>query len=328
VRGRTARGTGRPPARPRRSAVALVLLLVTASASVAAAKDKDSKAPAHASLEELWIEPRDIGSRDLFHGPGGPSSAPDPRVPYRVTGKDTKGHSSGYDVEGPDGRKWDVKTGEESKTEVAVSRILWAIGYHQPVMHRLESWRIEGQPEAPEPGRFRLASDHKTEGDWSWLDNPFVGTRPFHGLVVANLVLNNWDFTTSNNRIYRMPKGAPGPERRFVAQDVGGALGKTRWPVGTRDKIDQFEKQDLIREVDGDRVVFEYRARHQGLVKDIPKEDVVWVCRLLAQLSEKQLDDAFRAAGYPADVRARFVRKIRSKIEEGLALDAGREKKA
>jgi hypothetical protein len=317
--------------RPRRSALAVVLLLLAAISHPAAAdktKEKDKGAKTHASLEELWIEPRDIGSRDLFHGPGGPSSAPDPRVSYRVTGKDTKGHSPGYDVEGPDGRKWDVKTGEESKTEIAVSRILWAIGYHQPVTYRLEAWRIEGQQAAPEPGRFRLASDHKTEGDWSWDDNPFAGTRPLHGLVVANLVLNNWDFTSSNNRIYRMPKGTPGPERRFVAQDVGGALGKTRWPVGTRDKIDQFEKENLIREVDGDRVVFEYRARHQALVKDIPKEDVVWVCRLLAQLSDKQLDEAFRAAGYPADVRARFVRKVRSKIEEGLALDVGREKKA
>lgn len=305
--------------RARRRASALVLLLIASSIPPAAAKKAEpgAKAP----MDELWMDPGDISARDLYFGPGGREAVPDPRVPYRVEAKDTKGHSGGYDVVGPDGRKWDVKTGEEARTEVAVSRILWAIGYHQPVVYHVASWRIDGVQEAPEPGRFRLASDHKTDGTWHWGDNPFVGTRPFHGLIVANLVVNNWDLTPSNTRVYRMPKGSPGPERLYVVQDVGGSLGKSRWPTGTRDKIDQFEKQDLIRKVKDDHVVFDYESRHRVLVKGIPKEDVVWACRLLAQLSEKQLDDAFRAAGYPADVRARFVRKIRAKIGEGLALD-------
>jgi hypothetical protein len=309
----------RRPALPRLSAIAL--LLAAASLPGIAAKKESAPSP----IDEIWVEPRDIGSRDLFLGPGGSSSVPDPKAAYRVTGKDTRGHSHGYDVVGPDGRKWDVKTGEESRTEVPVSRILWAIGYHQPVMHRLASWRIEGQSEAPEPGRFRLASDHETKGDWDWGDNPFVGTRPFHGLIVANLVVNNWDLTTSNNRVYKVPGATPG--RWYVVQDVGGSLGKSRWPTGTRDKLDQFEKQGLIESVGKDGTVdFEYLSRHRALVKGIPKEDVLWVCRLLAQLSDKQLDDAFRAGGYTPDERSRYVRKIRSKIEEGLALGGDRGK--
>jgi len=39
-------------------------------------------------------------------------------------------------------------------------------------------------------------------GDWSWYDNPFMNSREFRGLVVANLILNNWDWKTSNNKIY------------------------------------------------------------------------------------------------------------------------------
>jgi hypothetical protein len=47
---------------------------------------------------------------------------------------------------------------------------------------------------------------------------------------------------------------------------------------------------------------------------------VLWACTLLNRLSEAQLTDAFRAAGYDDELRRRFVAKIRSKIQEGLAL--------
>ena len=50
--------------------------------------------------------------------------------------------------------------------------------------------------------------------------------------------------------------------------------------------------------------------------------DIVWGCELLNRLSDAQLDDAFRAADYPADIRQRYIAKIRRKIHEGLALRA------
>jgi hypothetical protein len=191
----------------------------------------------------------------------------------------------------------------------------------------------DGEVSQPPPGRFRLASDHKTSGPWSWKHNPFWGTRPFHALVVANLVLNNWDFKTSNNRIYDEGKHENGAERgrRYVVQDVGAALGKSRWPVGTRDNIDHFESQDLIEKMKDGRVKFDFHARHRFLVNDIPRQDVVWACRLLSRLSDRQWDDAFRSAGYPEDLRRRYIRKIKEKIAQGVALEtapAAAEKRA
>ena len=56
------------------------------------------------------------------------------------------------------------------------------------------------------------------------------------------------------------------------------------------------------------------------LVDMLTIPDVVWTCRLFARLSDRQLDDAFRAAGYSDDERARYVAKVKSKIAEGLAL--------
>jgi uncharacterized protein len=294
--------------------LAISIAVVRAAPAAPSASDSNRMA-------ELWSEPRDLATRDLYHGPGGRRFVPRADVSYEVVGLDTTGHSHGYDVVGPDGRKWAVKVGEEAQSDLVVSRILWAIGYHQPITYYVPRWRIAGAPEMRPPGRFRLSSDHKVTGEWSWNDNPFVDTRPYRGLIVANLILNNWDFTKSNNRTYRVERPGEGPETWYVVQDVGGSLGKTRWPVGTRNNIEEFVSENLIREVDDGSVRFAYKSRHRGLVNDIPADDVLWICRLMNRLTPAQLDDAFRAAGYPAGIRGRYVRKIREKIQEGLALE-------
>jgi hypothetical protein len=148
-----------------------------------------------------------------------------------------------------------------------------------------------------------------------------VDTRPLHGLIVINTLLNNWDLTKSNNRIYGGNKGSRQTHRRYVVQDVGGSLAKTKWPVGTRNNIEEFESQNLLKSVHDDHVEFDYRARHQMLLGDISPADVAWACRLLDRLSDRQLDDAFRAGGYSKPIRERFARKIRQKIQEGLELE-------
>ena len=57
------------------------------------------------------------------------------------------------------------------------------------------------------------------------------------------------------------------------------------------------------------------------MFRDITAADVVWVSRLFARLSDRQWRDAFRAAGYPEPQSERFIAKLKSKVQEGLALD-------
>jgi len=273
-------------------------------------------------LDALWVDPTDLGTRDLFHGPGGRAGVPASDVSYRFESEDTKGHSGGYEVVDPSGREWKVKIGDEVASEIAVSRILWAIGFHQPVMHYVPVWRMTGGPKGDSPpGRFRLESDHAKDGNWSWDDNPFVDSRPFRGLLAANLLLNNWDLEPDNNRIYQMKQASAVPKRRYVVQDLGASLAKTRWPVGGRNDIDGFESQRFVRRTAGGRLDFDYRGPHDELVKTLAPQDVIWACRLMTRLTDTQLDDAFRAAGYGAEVRRRYVTKIRQKLAEGLALE-------
>jgi hypothetical protein len=283
------------------------------------------EAPPRAPLTELWNDPQDLERRNLLWGAAPADQAPRKDAEYEVRMRDTSGYSRGYDVVGPDGRAWDIKIGKEAQTEIVLSRILAALGYHQPAAYFMTGWQLAGTWDGEgEPARFRLESDHESEGEWAWLENPFNNTRAFRGLIAVNLLLSNWDFKTSNNRIY-IVKGADGPARRYVVQDLGASLGKPRLlpiPIGSRNEIEDFEETKLIREIRGSEVTLDYRGPRGGILETMNVADVVWACELMNRLDDAQLDDAFEAAGYDAPTRARFISKIRSKIREGLALRA------
>lgn len=278
--------------------------------------------PATAEIRELWQDPGDVAAHDLRWGRGGEAMLPSPDVDYQFVAIDDVGYSGGYDVVDPEGRRWDVKTGDEAQPELIASRVLQAIGYHQPIVYFVPEWRLANGPEEkPLPGRFRLDSDHETVGDWSWTENPFIGTRELKGLLLANLLFNNWDLKTSNNRIYTTSP-ASGGGRWFVIQDLGASLGKTAWPLGNRNQVDDYERQDFIAGVQDGRVQVNYHARRRHLLEDITPADVVWITQLLSRITDRQWADVFAAAAMPGDVSARYVRKIKSKIQEGLALQA------
>jgi hypothetical protein len=227
---------------------------------------------------------------------------------------------------------WNVKLGPEAQAEVVASRALWALGYHQPPTYYLSSWHMSGGPGAPQGGaRFRVdPQDMKVVGDWAWTDNDFIGSQPFHGLIVANILLNSWDWKTSNNKIYQHADGT----RRYVVRDLGASLGKTSpsrllWflpiPVrgfgqGTRNDIDGFESQRFLERVDETSVEFDFHTIYGSVVDLVRPSDIRWTVELLNRISDAQWDDALRAAHFNPDIRARYARKIKAKIAEGLAV--------
>jgi hypothetical protein len=287
-------------------------------------------------LAELWEMPRDMERRDLFHGPGGAERAPDSRVRYELIEADDTGFSPGYDVRDPRGRTWSVKLGPEARTEVVVSRVVWAVGYRQPDVYHVPQWTLvkDGKAETQPAGRFRLErKEFDKVGEWSWRDNEFIGTRPFGGLIALMVIVNNWDVKTSQNAVYQAADGngngrgdAGTPRRWFVVRDLGASLGKTNWFFpGNRDDVEAFEKEPFIAGVEGNRVRFHYKGAwlEPQLTSSVTPSDVVWVCQLLSQLSQRQWQDAFRAGGYSEAEARRFIRRLQQKIDEGLRLGEG-----
>jgi hypothetical protein len=291
------------------------------------------------TVDELWQAPADLEQRDLFHGPGGAQLRPS-ETSFSFVAEDTTGWSPGFDVRDAKGLEWSVKLGPESQSEIATSRILWAVGYHQPPTYYLEQWSLAGgstaaQNGAQKPGRFRPELPGRTViGDWSWYENPFIGSRPYRGLVVLNLIMTNWDWKTSNNKVYEL--GEPvsgGVQRWFVVRDVGASLGKFTYPTvlkwfrlrgfgqGTRNDLTGFEEQGFIKQVDEQgRVTFHYRGIYRDVINTVTAADVRWACELLSRLSDRQWQDAFRAGGFAPEQTSRYVKKIKEKIEQGLTL--------
>jgi hypothetical protein len=286
-------------------------------------------------LAELWQEPVDLLERDLLNGPGGPALAPRAGTPFEFVAFKTTGTNPGYDVRDPSGRLWSVKLGVEAQSEVATSRILWAMGFHQPAAYYLPQFTLTGADAGvKQNARFRTeVPQWRSNGEWSWYANPFVNTQPFRGLVVAQLLLNGWDLKTPNNRIYVATDPDTRPRRRFIVRDVGASLGTsrqfllfnaigTRGRQGTKNDLEGFEQQGFIRAVNGNKVEFEYRGMNQPLVDLVTVADVIWACERLARLPDGHWQAIFRAGGYGPEESARYLRKIKQKIGEGLALKA------
>lgn len=310
-----------------------VLMAVVACAAPPHAQTRQQTGPA-VEIAELWQEPVDLLERDLLAGPGGVALTPPADARYEFVAFKTSGTSSGYDVRDGSGRLWSVKLGVEAQSEVTTSRILWALGFHQPATYYLPQFTLSGA-DAGAKLQARFRADVKpwksTGGDWSWYENPFVETQPFRGLIVAQLLLNSWDLKASNNRIYEATDVTLRPRRQFVVRDVGASLGhskqfvlfsmlRTRGRQGSKNDIDGFEQQGFIKRVEGNRVIFDYRGMNQALVDIVTVPDVIWACELFARIPDGHWQAAFRAGGYAPELTERYIRKIKEKIGEGLAL--------
>jgi hypothetical protein len=280
--------------------------------------------PTRTQLAELWIEPE--RDRDLFWGVGGQRLAPDPSVRYTVIEIKRGGFSSGYTVVGPKKREWSAKFPPEASTEVVASRIHWGIGYHQPPIYYLAEWHAEkATSENPQlPARFREKKPdlHGLDTDevWSYYRNPFVGTRELKGLLTLQVMLGNSDLKDENTALYKLKQRFEGATRWYVARDLGHTFGRTGVLEAPRGDVRVFEETPFIRGVANGKVRFEYRGRHRALFRDITPADVRWVCERLQRLTDRQWQDAFRAGGYGSQTAERFIKRMKQKIAEGLAL--------
>jgi hypothetical protein len=272
----------------------------------------------------LWVEPE--RGRDLLYGPGGPGLAPGAQDLFTVKSIKRGGFSKGYTVLDRAGREWSAKLYPEARTEVVASRILWGLGYHQPPVYTLERWEAAGA-EGPNPqpvARFREEKPAfhglDEDGPWSYADNPFLGTPPLTGLLVLQAMLGNSDLKPDNNMRYTLDRPVEGAKQWYVARDLGHTFGRTGVVGAPRDDIDVFDETPFILGVTNGRVKLDYRGLHSSLFKDIKVQDVRWICRRLAALTDRQWADAFRAGGYPEATAQRYIRRLKQKIADGLAV--------
>ena len=306
----------------------MVSTVITACAGVKVPKAQTAPAPPNA---RFWTEPTDLPGRDVFAGPWGQEHAPDPNGVYELVERKHTGVNLGLTVRDEKAREWSVKQpypgglDPEGPVEVVVSRLLSAIGYPQPPIYHLAAFRLKDDfgTRVEVGGRFRLKElSLKETGFWKWEDNPFVGTKPYQGLIVLLTMFNSTDLKNTNNSLYEYRTGDL-VEQWFVVRDVGAALGDTHPLAPRKGHPDSFEKTPYILGTHNGHVQFAYSGWYKNLVVDrIAPDDVVWASELLGRLSPKQFADAFRAGGYEPAVANRFIVKLREKIAQGRTLAA------
>ena len=303
---------------------ALVLVAGIAASCRTTIRSTIAGPPTPAQMAELWVQPS--SPRDLYWGVGGKRLAPDPNGRYTVIEIKRGGFSRGYTLKDEGGREWSTKFPPEASAEVAASRLLWGMGYHQPPVYYLPEWQAAkaNSPNPQLPARFRERAPDlnglDTDGTWSYYINPFVGTRQLNGLLTIHAMLGNSDLKDVQNATYVLKEPLEGARRWYVARDIGQTFGRTGALDPPRGDPDVFEKTAFIRGVENGFVRFEYHGRHKALFERITPADVRWACERVSKLTDQQLQDAFRAAGYPQVTADRFIRTLKRKTAEGLQL--------
>ncbi|MDQ3818338.1 MAG: hypothetical protein M3362_11780 [Acidobacteriota bacterium] len=317
-------------------ALVLIICLPAISPFSAFAQSKrDEDESNRAGTPVLWKAPVDLPARDLFLGPGGKRMRPDlSHVTFE--NDETGGYSVKWNVKDGSGRKWVAKLGKESQAETAAVRLLWAVGYMTEVNYLVPCLHVEGAPKPRKKvercegdgfANVRLKSrpkDFKKAGNWSWKDNPFVGTKEFEGLVIMMALLNNWDLKEENNKIFYVPAGDHGEgELRYMVTDLGASFGQVKvnapilWRIfRNRNDPRDYSRDSLIDSVKRGRVFFSYTGKQEELFDDIKVEDARWIASLLRKLSDRQIGDAFRAANYTPEEVSLLTDTVRSRITE------------
>jgi hypothetical protein len=300
----------------------------------------------------LWRHPGNIRNRDLYYGPGSKALAPAP--PFRFLKEVKEGGMPKFEVEDARGVKWRVKLGPEAQAETAASRLVWAVGYNAEEAYYIDRARIDGlrklsrgqkyiEGDSVRGARFEPRRDNVKRGqEWGWSKNPFKNTRELNGLKTMMVLLNNWDTFKKNNRVLHDKNSG---EAVYTVTDLGATLGSAGGIGSRRSKsnVQDFERRRMVGKVDGDKVKFNYDLKPKKLgllsmvwppyyfrqrkatyaMQKVPLSDASWIGSQLAQLSDNQLRDSFRAAGYDRATTEKYVRTLRSRINELNGLPQG-----
>jgi hypothetical protein len=303
--------------------VMLQATVIATSPAFGSPQKNDEKKQLPNGTPVLWREPTDIASRDLMTGPGGDAMKPDLSKVTLIKEEPKTGYSVKYRVRDAAGQEWVVKVGEEAQAETAASRLVWAAGYLTDITYLAPLVNIEGKGTV-ENARFeaRPKDVKRYDEEWDWEKNPFAGSQELQGLKVLMVMLNNWDLKSSNNRIIVPSDQTSGTtELRYVVSDLGATFGKTgNFIKHNRNRPNDYAKSKFVTGVNGNIVKFGYDGKNSGILKSITVEQAKWLGKLMAQLSDQQIEDAFRAANYkPEDIKV-LAGTVRARINALTAL--------
>jgi len=316
--------------------VAAVIALCFVS-SVTAQKHKEPKV----GKPVIWADPGKVELMDFIGGAAGQANTPKP--PFTFVEESMSGSNPKVRVRDAKGAEWTAKFGTEVNAETFATRLAWAAGYFVEPAFFVPSGKIEklGPLERAKKfvrpdgsftdARFELRREKGVkkldeELSWSWIQNPFVGTKELNGLRVIMMLVSNWDNKDvrdvkrgSNTAIFQTPTES-GLEDRYMIIDWGGSMGKWGGYI-SREKWDcngfRGQTKDFVKGAKGDLIEFGYSGQHSADFKDgIRASDVKWVMQYLGRVTDDQLRAGLQASGATRDEVECFTHSLRDRINQ------------
>ena len=293
----------------------LLLLLSFLISSEAVAQEKQKTAGKMTGTPVMWTA-TDIASTDTFVGPGGEEMKPDLSKIEFI--RDEKGgYSTKYRIRDGAGKVWVAKIGAEAQSETAAVRLLSALGYHTEVNYLVPELTIPGKGTHKNVRLEARPDDVERLDRWRWKESPFKGTREMQGLKIMMAFFNNWDMKDNNNVILKK-----GDQLHYVISDLGVSFGRTGknslplfWIMGrSRNEPTEYAEADFVRDVKSGKIKFEFNGKNRDLLSDITSDDARWLVERLNQLSDKQIEDAFRAANYSPEEVTVLAESVKRRI--------------
>ena len=169
--------------------------------------------PAGADVSALWQDRGDIASLDLIGGSGGKEHQP--AGTFTFVKEDMNGTSPKFEVVDEQGVHWKAKLGEETKSETAAARLVWAAGYFTDEDYYLPELQVENMPKLKRGDKFvsdgvahGVRMERKIKHQKRRLaigaGLRILSREPgnWNGLRIMMALINNWDLKEINNAIY------------------------------------------------------------------------------------------------------------------------------
>jgi hypothetical protein len=304
----------------RNALFAMVVLCLVAASSIA--QDEGNKRKSGPLTNPVLWEEIDTAGLDLYNGPGGTAMRPDvSRVEFIK--EETQGHNKKYRIKDAKGQVWVAKWGREAQPETAAVRLLYGLGYKTEINYLVPKLTIPGKGTFENVRLEARPAGYERLDEWKWKDNPFVGTPELQGLKIMMVFLTNWDLLDLQNKVVRVNNNGT-IEHHFIVSDLGATFGKVgnnnlpfffRLGRRTNDPGTWYEA-GFVSGVKEGLIDFDFKGKGRGLMNDITVGQGRWLAQRLARLSDKQIDDAFRAANYGPDEIVLLRQGVRERTAE------------
>jgi hypothetical protein len=303
--------------------VGLGVVVASVSPSAQAAKPAEDR-QALVARSKVWF-PTDIASMNLRVGPEGPGAfTTGQTVTCEYFEKDMSGRSPKFACRTADGGELKVKYGGENGevySEVAASRLLWALGFGADRMYSVRVIckgcpddvggiaRANGTERILDPAAIERKLDgEELAGDWKWVELDSINAdaggatkAERDALKLLAVILQHSDSKPVQQRIVCVEGQGGGhcATPLMMINDLGIMFGRANlWNQQPRGSMNlaEWKLQPVFKGTSG--CIGNLQGSFTGTLKDpvISEEGRQFLAGLLMQLSDQQLHDMFEAA--------------------------------